>query len=263
VSYYPYAKFNYKLSRQPALSDDTVKMAGVRISDVLKTYDGSGDVQQWLQKVELVASLQKIKDVSKLLPLFLEGPALAVYQEMESTNQEDYNEIKRALMDAFAMNSFQAYEQFSRKKWTGEAVDVYLAELRRLAKLAEIENEVLLKRAFVVGMPEKISRELRAISKIETLSMEEILVKSRALMSEYVDENRSTEYVAYADPKRTSHSYRPSPKCYRCGGPHLLRFCKVPNYRERNEIVCWKCGIAGHVERNCPENNNSLSNQEN
>lgn len=71
------------------------------------------------------------------------------------------------------------------KKWRGEHADVYLAELKGLAGLAGIESVGLLRQAFVVGMPDKISRELRAQANIENLNLNEIVGKCRVLIDEY------------------------------------------------------------------------------
>ena len=44
----------------------------------------------WLVKVELVASLTETKGVAKLVPLYLEGGALALYLEMDAAKRADY-----------------------------------------------------------------------------------------------------------------------------------------------------------------------------
>ena len=57
-------------------------MAGLQIKDFLQPFDGFGDVVQWLTKVDVVAKLRKIKNVAEDIPLFLEGAAFAVYNEI-------------------------------------------------------------------------------------------------------------------------------------------------------------------------------------
>ncbi len=74
-----------------------------------------------------------------------------------------------SLVATFALNPFQAYEQFTRSVWRDELVYDYLKDLRGLAKLANTSSDALLVRAFVVGVPSKVSREIRAMSKVETL----------------------------------------------------------------------------------------------
>ena len=64
-------------------------MAKVRISrDIIKPFSGEGDVVAWLKKVRLVARLQNVDDVASLLPLYLEGDALALYIKMEEASQK-------------------------------------------------------------------------------------------------------------------------------------------------------------------------------
>jgi len=59
-----------------------------------------------------------------------------VYQQLPPDDKKDFGKIKQALYTAFAADSFVAYEQFiARKLQPGETVDVFLAELRKLATL--------------------------------------------------------------------------------------------------------------------------------
>ena len=51
----------------------------VRIHDVVRPFSGEGDIVKWLEKVEMVARLRGITDLQNVLPLFLEGPAFAVF----------------------------------------------------------------------------------------------------------------------------------------------------------------------------------------
>ena len=56
-------------------------------TDMIKPYNGSGDVVAWIKKVKLVARLKRVNDVASLLPLYLEGDALALYLEMSDDDQ--------------------------------------------------------------------------------------------------------------------------------------------------------------------------------
>jgi len=59
--------------------------------------------------------------------------------------------VKKALVAAFSPNCFEAYKQFTgRRLEDGESVDVYAADLERLATL--VANKWL-KGGFVAGLP--------------------------------------------------------------------------------------------------------------
>ena len=103
-----------------------ITMAKVRISsDIIKPFSGEGDVVAWLKKVRLVAKLQQVDDVASLLPLYLEGGALALYMEMEDDDQKRIEQIEARLKDAFTDDAFAAYRKVTMIKWAGEREDVY------------------------------------------------------------------------------------------------------------------------------------------
>ncbi|GFO35002.1 Pol polyprotein [Plakobranchus ocellatus] len=71
------------------------RMASGVSKDVIKPFMGQGDVGAWIQKVELVAKLTKVKDVASFLPLYLEGNALAVYLELSNHDKSEVDASKR------------------------------------------------------------------------------------------------------------------------------------------------------------------------
>ena len=131
------------------------------LTNMIKPFSGEGDVVAWIKKVELVAKLQKIEDVATVIPLFLEGDALAMYLEMSDRDQEDAERIRLKLTKAFAEGPFEAYERLKRVRWTGESVDVYANNIKRLVELAGYRGwgvEQTAKLAFVTGFPEEICK---------------------------------------------------------------------------------------------------------
>ena len=119
------------------------------MTDLIRPFDGTSDVGEWLSKVGLVADLRNIEDLAQVLPLFLEGPAYAVYCELSKDKKKDINAIKAELKEVIIMNAYLAYELFIQRVWRDEPVDVYLMDLRRLARLADVTSDKLLKKAFV------------------------------------------------------------------------------------------------------------------
>ena len=93
---------------------------------MVKVFDGFGDVATWLKKVKLVAKLRKIDALSAFIPLYLEGSAFKVFDQMAEADKEDAEKIEATLLDAFAQSNFDAYDAFRQRQWkTGEPADVF------------------------------------------------------------------------------------------------------------------------------------------
>ena len=115
-------------------------------------------------------------------------------------------EIKQALYAAFV-----AWRRFT-KRWLelGETVDVYLADLRRLAAPFGGANDRILGCAFLTGFPDDASRLLRASSRLNELGLDELLARAWNILKD------DTEPVFAA--LEASELTTEGPKCYRCGG---------------------------------------------
>ena len=132
---------------------------------------------------------------------------------------------------------------------------MYLADLKRLAHLANIdsENEEIIKLLFVMGLPNKVSAQLRATPKIDTLDLTAILQISRALMTK-IFKSDLIEVGAVARSNTSATTLR----CYDYGSPHYRK-----DYIKAKEIICYACGKRGHIARLCAAGNYSFSGNEN
>ena len=83
-------------------------------SDILRQFTGESDVVIWLNKLKLLAKLQKIEDVATLIPMYLEGNALVVYLEIGEKDQADTESIKKRLKIAFSEGAFEAYNKLRK-----------------------------------------------------------------------------------------------------------------------------------------------------
>ncbi|XP_068240111.1 uncharacterized protein [Palaemon carinicauda] len=154
--------------------------------DMIKPFTGEGDVVSWLKKVTLVAKLQKIVDLASFIPLYLEGDARALYLEMGDEDQECAAKIQEKLEVAFSDDPFSAFGKLVRLKWTGEPVDVYANEIRRLKGLAKYDKvglENVVKLTFVNGFPDNISVALQQLPNVMTMAMSKLISHARILSS--------------------------------------------------------------------------------
>ena len=70
---------------------------------------GEGDVVAYLNKLKMVAKLQKIEDITTLIPMYLEENVLMVYLEMKEKEQVDAESIEKRLKTSFLEDAFEAY----------------------------------------------------------------------------------------------------------------------------------------------------------
>ena len=199
----------------------------------------------------------------------LRGRAPSVYRRLTCDQREDLQQVKQALIVAFAPDPFVAFDTFvSRRLHPGETVDEYLGDLQDLARLFE-ENtsDRWLSCAFVSGLPGPVRRQLRGSSRMEHMTLEQILARVRALMTEEteVDEpvaaaagrHRVLPNVPAAPPPTPDKQSAVVVQCYKCGCPnHFARDCRQPGAKSRRalpEIRCYQCQ-QGHVASRCPEN---------
>ena len=143
-------------------------------------------IVEWFDKVEFICELRGLKDsLTTIVPLKLTGSAFAVYKHLSEEKRKNIEEVKKTLIAAFSADAFKAYEQFAaRQLRPGEAPDVYLAHLEDLAERFGGVPEKALACAFVVGLPDAVRWILRAGTRLESLTLEEMLQRTRAVMVE-------------------------------------------------------------------------------
>ena len=234
-------------------------MNSVKIGDIIKPYSGEGNIEDWLAKLSLVVKVSKIKNEAEVIPMFLEGSPIALYLQMNEEEKESADLIKEKLRRVFGLNPFSAYDQLINKKWRGEPMDIYALELERLARIAEVNNEKTLIRAFVVGLPEEIGRELRSLPEIEETSLSQLIFRARALVSSSKGEvaasvmnaSRRTNEIEKLKEKEVERKiYKGRIKCAHCKMEgHHFKNCR------KRLITCWNCGNKGHFADNCDQGN--------
>ena len=211
-----------------------------------------------------------VDNVECVLPLRLRGGVLSVYRRLTRDQREDLQQVKQALLVAFAPDLFVAFDTFvSRRLRPEETVDEYLRDLQDLAHLIE-ENtsDRWLSCAFVSGLPGPVRRQLRRSSRMKHMTIEQILARARALMVEEaeVDEpvaaaagrRRVLPRVPEASPSTPDKQNTVTVQCYKCGGPnHFARDCWQPgaNHKEcSRRYAVISANNKDMFASRCPEN---------
>ena len=209
----------------------------------------------WIEKLELVAELQGVTELIKFVPLFLSGPAFAVYQQLGDEDKRDYEKLKVELSKAFSIDPFSSYDQLkSRVLQENESVDVYLADIRRLVALMghAAGGEPLIRCAFVSGLPADISMQLKSTVNVDRLQLAELVSKARAMLA---SRGGSTSALVCAGVRQVK-----SGQCFVCSGNgHMAREC--PNNKKREgaasggyqrDCKCYVCDSPNHLANKCP-----------
>ena len=87
-------------------------------------------IVEWIKNVELVCELCAMDKVKHVLPLRLPGGALAMYRRLSKEQRAGTEQIKEALIIAYATDKFNIFNQFvTQYHHPGETVDEFLADL--------------------------------------------------------------------------------------------------------------------------------------
>lgn len=153
-----------------------------------------------------------------MIPLRLTGSTFAVYQQLDDKAKSDVDQIKPALVTAFAMDSFMAYKQLIEQHLQyGESMDVYLSELMKLSFLMGRISDSMLGCAFVHRLPGNVKWTL-ALVRMNVLSVDQLL-------TQVIMRDETEEVMVAAQPIQSMDVQ--VRKCFQCNGiNHMVKDCR-------------------------------------
>ncbi len=136
----------------------TRKMATRHIS-IPKLF-AAGDANEWFKRFEICCRANDWNEATKALklPTLLEGEALATWLDLTEVEQQSYETAKQKIVKKMTPMGFTSLEDFHRRKlWPGEALSVFLYELRKLLEqampsLEDPAKKQLLLHQFMAGL---------------------------------------------------------------------------------------------------------------
>ena len=109
------------------------------------------------------------------LPTLLEGEALAIWLELSEEEQSSYDDAWKKIVEAMMPMGFISLNDFHRRKLRlGEAISVFVHDLKKLLghAMPDLDSgarDQLLLHQFLAGIPDAISRQLRASGETKSL----------------------------------------------------------------------------------------------
>ena len=220
-----------------------VMEGGVKLSDLISRYDGSSDVTEWLDQLKIAREPARITDLTRVLPAFLRGDAFKVYKNLPEDDKRDFRAISDALTAAFGVDEHVAFCTLVSRKWKdGESVDVYAAELKRLASVAKSDVRTV-RMVFMSGLPDKVGSQLKTTPGVKAMEFKQVVELAREVMAATVGPLEpgpllGSSAAAFVEVETA---------------PWDVGAASGPVSGPGKPLKCFYCTEEGHVVRVCPK----------
>lgn len=239
----------------------------LKIVDIVKRFKGERgeDLEQWLERFETAVSITHAakstteEEMLKLMPLFLEGAAYRTWKQLNATQKNDINEVRKALRRVYGISKAMAWQKLKTLHlFPGESVDVIADEARTLLTVITetTPSDQLVSLTVIDALPLDVAEQVR-MQHGESMNSEKVISCAKALL---VSKDMQSLTAATAQQNWTQRQSPPEPihrtsresrgpgpsskvRCFGCQrAGHLQQSCSV---------ICYRCGARGHIQRNC------------
>ena len=238
------------------------KFSGENLEDEGETF------LEWAEQFELIAEMCGWSDQAKLVNLTtrLRGQAYSFYRTCTPKQRSDYKELKAKLVERFTPIRIQAVHSnlfHQRKQESGETVDCYAQDLRRLfykaypkasqgSEQAEDLGRSVLAYQFVSGLIPALRTKVAGIEG----NFDQLLVKARFEEAKIRDLTLGTN-----NPRNPRN---PPPRPTETPGrmesnPQVPSRNTTGSKQDRKQAGkrCYSCNGTGHFQKNCPSKGRS------
>jgi len=231
----------------------------LKLVDIVKRFKGERDenIDQWFRRYETAVSIVTAPkdleaEMARMMPLFLDGPAFATWDQLEPTDKNDFKVVMKALKRVYGLNKASAWLKLkSLRLWPGEQIDIIADDAKTLLKVitGKDPDEELVSLAVIDALPADVKEKVY-IQDGEDMKLQDVLSTAKALLA--TRDALPTAVAATMGPQNSQ--MKVSKQMVRCQG------CRRFGHEKASCIItCFFCNEKGHIQRFCPHRQQQAS----